>query len=75
MEPLRDTYGYGWYMGSVSGATMCYHSGHNSGFNSFNAWVPSASLSMIILTNNDSIDPQMIARTLLKENPELLAHT
>ncbi len=42
-----DTYGYGWYLSSnVSGMTMCYHSGHNSGFNSFNAWVPNANLSM-----------------------------
>jgi CubicO group peptidase (beta-lactamase class C family) len=71
-----DTYGYGWYLSSnVSGMTMYYHSGHNSGFNSFNAWVPNANLSMSILTNDDSIDPQTIARTLLTEHPEFLAHT
>ncbi len=54
---------------------MYYHSGHNSGFNSFNAWVPNANLSMSILTNDDSIDPQTIARTLLTEHPEFRART
>jgi hypothetical protein len=54
---------------------MHYHSGHNSGFNSFNAQVPNAGLSVSILTNNDSIDPQTIARTLLRENPDLLGES
>ncbi len=66
-----DTYGYGWYLSSVGGATMYYHSGHNSGFNSFNAQIPNAGLSISILTNDDSVDPQAIARTLLADNPEL----
>lgn len=68
-----DAYGYGWYLSSVSGMKLCYHSGHNSGFNSFSAWVPDTKLSLSILTNDDSIDPQAIARTLLDESPQLLA--
>ena len=28
-----------------------------------------------VLTNNDSIDPQTIVRTLLRENPELLGES
>lgn len=51
-----DTYGYGWYFSSVSGTELRYHSGHNAGFNSFNAWVPDAQLSLSILTNNDALD-------------------
>jgi CubicO group peptidase (beta-lactamase class C family) len=68
-----DKYGYGWYLSSISGTELFYHSGHNSGFNSFNAWMPDAELSLSILTNDDAVDPQAIARTFLDENPRLIA--
>jgi hypothetical protein len=68
-----DAYGYGWYLSGVRGIAMRCHSGHNSGFNAFSAWIPDANLSVSILTNNDAIDPQAIARTLLAESPQLLA--
>jgi CubicO group peptidase (beta-lactamase class C family) len=62
-----DAYGYGWYLSSVNDGSMCYHSGHNSGFNSFSAWIPARALSVNILTNDDSIHPQPLARVLLTE--------
>jgi hypothetical protein len=60
---------------SVGPLTLCYHSGHNSGFNSFNAWIPERELTLAILANDDSIDPdpQEIAKDFLEGNPELLA--
>jgi CubicO group peptidase (beta-lactamase class C family) len=67
-----DTYGYGWYLHSAGPMKLCYHSGHNSGFNSFSAWLPEKQLSLVILTNEDSIDPQAIARDLAQAKPELL---
>ncbi len=69
----RDSYGYGWYLTRVSGMSMCYHSGHKSGFNSFSASLPAPRLSLCILTNDDSAGPQSVARTLLAENQRLLA--
>jgi CubicO group peptidase (beta-lactamase class C family) len=67
-----DAYGYGWYLHSLGPMTLCYHSGHNSGFNSFSAWVPERELSLVILANDDSIDPQAIAQGLVEARPELL---
>jgi CubicO group peptidase (beta-lactamase class C family) len=61
-----DAYGYGWYLHSLGPMTLCYHSGHNSGFNSFSAWVPERELSLVILANDDSIDPQAIAQDLVR---------
>jgi hypothetical protein len=52
---------------------MHYHSGHNLGFNSFSAWIPDTKLSVTILPNDDSINPQAIAQRLLIESPHLRA--
>ena len=60
-----DAYGYGWYLHGLAPAVLRYHSGHNSGFNSFSAWMPEERLSLVILANDDSIDPQSIARELV----------
>jgi CubicO group peptidase (beta-lactamase class C family) len=60
-----DAYGYGWYLHGPAPVTLRYHSGHNSGFNSFSAWLPEKELSLVILTNDDSVDPQAIARVEL----------
>jgi len=68
-----DAYGYGWYLHRLGPVTVCYHSGHNSGFNSFSAWVPERELSLVILANDDSTDPQAIAQDLVTTRPELLA--
>jgi CubicO group peptidase (beta-lactamase class C family) len=62
-----DAYGYGWYLHNSGSMTLCYHSGHNSGFNSINAWIPERHLSLVILTNDDSIDPQAIAQRLVEQ--------
>jgi len=61
-----DGYGYGWYLHGLAPATLRYHSGHNSGFNSFSAWVPENEASLVILSNDDSTDPQAIARELVR---------
>jgi CubicO group peptidase (beta-lactamase class C family) len=61
-----DGYGYGWYLHGLASATLRYHSGHNSGFNSFSAWVPENESSLVILSNDDSTDPQAIARELVR---------
>jgi CubicO group peptidase (beta-lactamase class C family) len=67
-----DAYGYGWYLHGFGSATLCYHPGHNSGFNSFSAWMPKKRQSVVILANDDSIDPQEIAQSLVEAQPELL---
>jgi CubicO group peptidase (beta-lactamase class C family) len=68
-----DAYGYGWYLHHHGQITLHYHSGHNSGFNSFSAWVPQKQLSFVILINDDAIDPQAIARALVHAELGLLA--
>ena len=64
-----DAYGYGWYLHGLAPVVLRYHSGHNSGFNSFSAWMPERRLSLVILANDDSIDPQPIARELVSSAP------
>jgi CubicO group peptidase (beta-lactamase class C family) len=61
-----DAYGYGWYLHGLASTTLRYHSGHNSGFNSFSAWVPENEASLVILSNDDSTDPQAIAQELVR---------
>jgi CubicO group peptidase (beta-lactamase class C family) len=61
----EDAYGYGWYLRGPAPMALRYHSGHNAGFNSFTAWMPEKELSLVILTNDDSADPQAIARVEL----------
>jgi CubicO group peptidase (beta-lactamase class C family) len=65
-----DGCGYGCFLGTVhlggrGPLTLRYHSGHNGGFNSFSGWVPERELSVVIMTNEDSIDPTTIARVFL----------
>lgn len=61
-----DAYGYGWYLHDLGPATLRYHSGHNSGFNSFSAWVPEKQASLVILSNDDSASPQAVALELVR---------
>jgi CubicO group peptidase (beta-lactamase class C family) len=68
-----DAYGYGTYLTTTESFRMAYHSGHNSGFNAFNARLPDKDLSIVILANDDSVDPQAIAKALLERTPELRA--
>jgi CubicO group peptidase (beta-lactamase class C family) len=67
----EDAYGYGWYLHGPAPMALRYHAGHNAGFNSFSAWMPEKELSLVILTNDDSVDPQAIARV---ELPAAIAH-
>jgi CubicO group peptidase (beta-lactamase class C family) len=54
-------YGYGWYIGSVTGGhPVIYHTGDNVGFLSFNAWFPEDAVRLIVLTNEETTDLQAI---------------
>lgn len=70
-EPA-DTHGYGCFLSSIGPATLRYHSGHNSGFNSFSGWVPERELSVAILMNDDAVDPMHVARAFLAGHRSLL---
>jgi CubicO group peptidase (beta-lactamase class C family) len=67
-----DVHGYGCFLSPIGAATLRYHSGHNSGFNSFSGWVPERELSVAILTNDDAVDPMHVARAFLAGHCSLL---
>jgi CubicO group peptidase (beta-lactamase class C family) len=49
-------YGYGWYITSIENRKLIYHTGDTVGFRTFYFRCPEEGLSIIILTNRDSID-------------------
>jgi CubicO group peptidase (beta-lactamase class C family) len=61
-----EGYGYGWFLGSVSGGRrIVYHPGDQNGFRSLNAWFPDDDVRVIMLTNEMSTDLEKIAHQLL----------
>jgi CubicO group peptidase (beta-lactamase class C family) len=58
-------YGYGVFVGSLSGRDAVYHAGDNRGFRAFNAWLPHDETSVVVLTNNDQVDVEAIAPRLI----------
>ena len=72
MQGSADTHGYGCFLSPIGPATLRYHPGHNSGFNSFSGWVPERELSVAILTNDDAVDPMHVAQAFLADHRSLL---
>lgn len=61
-----EGYGYGWYIGGVSGGhRVIYHTGDNFGFLAVNAWFPEDDVRLIVLTNEENTDLQAIVRQMI----------
>jgi CubicO group peptidase (beta-lactamase class C family) len=61
-------YGCGWYHEMINGEPMLYHSGDNSGFKSFNAFLPESDRRLAILTNEFATDILAALMSLLAES-------
>ena len=59
-------YGYGWFTGTVSGRRVLYHPGDNAGFKALNAWFPDSDQHIVVLSNEESTDVELIVRELLE---------
>ncbi|MGA7172517.1 MAG: serine hydrolase domain-containing protein [Candidatus Dormiibacterota bacterium] len=55
-DPVDATaYGYGTYVGTISGQSAWFHTGDNPGFRSFLAWLPDSDLTVAMLCNDESV--------------------
>jgi CubicO group peptidase (beta-lactamase class C family) len=62
-----EGYGYGWFIGSVSGGhRLFYHPGDNPGYRSFNAWLPDDDARLAVLSNEEAADLDPIVRDLIR---------
>ena len=54
-----EGYGYGWFVGSVSGRPAYYHPGDNFGYRTINGWFPGDDVRVAVLSNESStiLDP------------------
>jgi CubicO group peptidase (beta-lactamase class C family) len=59
-----DSYGYGYFIGRLSGRPSNFHPGDNPGYQSFNASIPDADTSIVVLLNDDTPNLRKIVNTL-----------
>ena len=63
---LEDAaYGYGWYLATVRGAALRFHSGDNPGFRALNVWVPGLELQFALTSNTERTDTLSLGLGLL----------
>jgi CubicO group peptidase (beta-lactamase class C family) len=55
-------YGYGTYIGTLAGEPARFHHGDNPGFRSLLAWVPEAEVTLAVLSNEESVTVEDMAR-------------
>jgi hypothetical protein len=58
-------YGFGWHLEQFRSHPLIWHTGHINGFSSFFGRVPDAHLSVIVLTNQEALDPDRIGQAVL----------
>ncbi len=52
-------YGYGWFITTLVGHTVAYHTGGNAGYVSVNMWLPNDDITIVVLANEDAhLDPR-----------------
>lgn len=66
-EMAGVSYGYGWFLAEISGHHVCAHPGDNSGFGALNLLVPTESLSIILLANDEDLDLWNLGLKLLEQ--------
>jgi CubicO group peptidase (beta-lactamase class C family) len=60
-----ESYGYGYYLGTVAGNRAVCHSGDNPGYQSFHAWLPDLDVCIAVLTNEEETDMGHVVRQIL----------
>ncbi len=58
-------YGFGWHLEQLRSHPLIWHTGHINGFSSFFGRVPDTHLSVIVLTNQEILDPERIGQAVL----------
>ncbi|KKK03537.1 serine hydrolase [Micromonospora sp. HK10] len=59
-----DAYGYGFFVGSLTGRRAVHHSGDNGGYKAFAAWLPDSDQRLVLLTNQAEVDPVAVMSVL-----------
>ena len=58
-------YGFGWHLEQLRNRPLIWHTGHINGFSSFFGRVPDTHLSVIVLANQEELDPDLIGQAVL----------
>lgn len=61
----KVNYGFGWHLTEVNGYSSVFHTGSTRGFRNVIYRIPSASLTVIILTNRNEGEPKRIAEKII----------
>ena len=65
-DPNIHGYGYGWVVGELHGQPLYLHPGNNPGYATFNAIMPTMSVRVILLGNDETTELFGPATTLLE---------
>ena len=58
-------YGFGWFIDESENTTKVFHSGLNGGFRTYSFTIPSQNYLMVIFSNRDDIDLEMIVQKII----------
>jgi CubicO group peptidase (beta-lactamase class C family) len=71
-DTINNHYGFGWQLGDLDGKKVVSHSGGGPGFASNFLFIPQDSICVVLLTNNENNDLDLLTRSicnLLYEKP------
>ncbi|MGH2443990.1 MAG: serine hydrolase domain-containing protein [Chloroflexota bacterium] len=61
-----EGYGYGWMVETINDHPLIGHTGGNAGFTSFDAWLPDQRTSVVLLCNDDTVNPGEIGMHMVR---------
>ncbi|MFF4233553.1 serine hydrolase domain-containing protein [Streptomyces sp. NPDC001820] len=61
---IADSYGYGFFLGTLAGRAAHFHFGDNPGYQSFLAWLPDLKVTVAVLCNNEETSIDDVLRQL-----------
>ena len=61
----RSGYGFGWFIDEKAATVKVYHSGSNGGFRTYSFTIPSKNYAVVIFSNRDDIDLEMLVRKII----------
>ncbi|MEU4479501.1 serine hydrolase domain-containing protein [Micromonospora sp. NPDC023966] len=59
-----ESYGYGWFVGTLAGERAVHHSGDNGGYKAFAGWFPDSDRRLVLLTNQAEVDVTLVEAVL-----------
>ena len=61
----RSGYGFGWFIDENNSPVKVYHSGSNGGFRTYSFTIPSKNYAVVIFSNRDDIDLEMLVQKII----------